>query len=78
MLGSPTRQAVNLARSYDARERKLQMQAQSRGEASGADEPAYVRMIGQLRTQAAALGAPVAKVPLPVPPMMPMVSPLRM
>ena len=47
MLGSPTRQAVNLARSYDARERKLQMQAQSRGEATGEDEPAYVRITAE-------------------------------
>ena len=62
MLGSPTRQAVNLARSYDARERRLQMQAQSRGEAPAGGEPSFVRMIGQLRTQAAALGAPVSKI----------------
>ena len=30
LLVSPTRQAVNLARSYDARERKLQAHAQAR------------------------------------------------
>ena len=62
MLVSPTRQAVNLARAYDARERKLQVQAQSRGEASEADEPAFVQVIEKLRVQAAALGAPVNKV----------------
>ena len=62
MLVSPTRQAVNLARAYDARERKLQVQAQSRGEAPEADEPAFVQVIEKLRVQAAALGAPVNKV----------------
>ncbi|MCR5576888.1 MAG: hypothetical protein K6F56_07760 [Oscillospiraceae bacterium] len=62
MLVSPTRQAVNLARSYDARERKLQAQAQARGEAQGEDEPSFVRVIEQLRVQAASLGAPVSKV----------------
>lgn len=62
MLVSPTRQAVNLARAYDARERKLQLQAQERGEAQGNAEPAFVRVIEQLRDQAAALGAPVNKV----------------
>ena len=62
MLVSPTRQAVNLARAYDARERKLQVQAQSRGEAPEADEPAFVQVIEKLRVQAAELGAPVNKV----------------
>ena len=62
MLVSPTRQAVNLARAYDARERKLQVQAQSRGEAPDAEEPAFVQVIEKLRVQAAALGAPVNKV----------------
>jgi hypothetical protein len=62
MLVSPTRQAVNLARAYDARERKLQNQAQERGEAQGNEEPAFVRVIEQLRAQAAELGAPTPKV----------------
>ena len=62
MLVSPTRQAVNLARAYDARERKLQLQAQERGEAKGNEEPAFVRVIEQLRVQTAALGAPTPKV----------------
>ena len=58
LLVSPTRQAVNLARSYDARERKLQAHAQARetGEAAE-DEPSYVQVIERIREQAASLGA---------------------
>ena len=53
---SPTRQAVNLARSYDAKERKLQVHTQSRGEVAGGDEPAFIQVIEELRTQAETLG----------------------
>ena len=42
LLVSPTRQAVNLARSYDARERKLQAHAQAREAGETAEEePSY-------------------------------------
>ncbi len=46
MLVSPTRQAVNLARAYDAKERKLQ---------SEEDIPAYLLVIEDLRQQATTL-----------------------
>ena len=57
LLVSPTRQAVNLARSYDARERKLQAHAQAR-EAGAAveEEPSFVQVIDRIRDQAASLG----------------------
>ena len=51
LLVSPTRQAVNLARAYDAKERRLQN--------DDTDEPAYLQVIEQLRRQAQAL-SPVA------------------
>jgi hypothetical protein len=51
LLVSPTRQAVNLARAYDAKERKLQE--------SGEDVPAHLLVIEELRRQAGAL-APAA------------------
>ena len=58
LLVSPTRQAVNLARSYDARERKLQAHAQAREAGETAEEePSFVQVIERIRDQAAALGA---------------------
>ena len=47
LLVSPTRQAVNLARAYDAKERRLQN--------DDTDAPAYLQVIEQLRRQAMAL-----------------------
>lgn len=47
MLVSPTRQAVNLARAYDARERRYQ--------GDDGEEPAYQIVIEDLRRQAGAL-----------------------
>ena len=63
LLVSPTRQAVNLARSYDAKERKLQVHTQSRaGEhIAEEDEPAFIKVIEEIRTQAEALGIAVPK-----------------
>ena len=61
LLGSPTRQAVVIARTYDAKERKLQVQAQARDEyaAPELDErPPFVLAIEQIAQQAAALAAP--------------------
>ena len=56
LLVSPTRQAVNLARSYDAKERKLQAHSQAREEGAHAEEePAFVQVIDRIREQAAAL-----------------------
>lgn len=52
LLVSPTRQAVNLARAYDARERKFQ-------EDDG-QEPAYQLVIEDIRRQAAMLTPPAA------------------
>ncbi len=63
MLVSPTRQAVNLARAYDARARKLEVHAQARGEEPETEEPAFVRVIENLRAQAAELGMHVNTVP---------------
>ena len=62
LMVSPTRQAVNLARAYDARERKLQTMTQSRTEGQAEEEPAFVRVIEQLRAQTAELGGPAGKV----------------
>ena len=63
LLVSPTRQAVNLARSYDAKERKLQAHSQAREAGETAEEePAYVQVIDRIREQAAALGAAAPKV----------------
>ncbi len=63
LLVSPTRQAVNLARAYDAGERKLQAQSKAREDgASAGEEPAFVQVIERLRDQAAALGAALPKV----------------
>ena len=63
LLVSPTRQAVNLARSYDAKERKLQVHTQSRaGEhIADEDEPAFIKVIEEIRSQAEALGIAVPK-----------------
>ena len=47
LLVSPTRQAVNLARAYDARERKYQ--------SDDGEEPAYQLVIEDLRRQAGTL-----------------------
>ena len=63
LLVSPTRQAVNLARAYDAGERKLQANSKAReGGASAGEEPAFVQVIERLQDQAAALGATLPKV----------------
>lgn len=56
ILVSPTRQAVIVARAYDAKERKLQVTAQSREssvpmEADG-EEPDYMKAIGAVRNEA--------------------------
>ena len=59
LLVSPTRQAVVLARSYDAKERKLQIESQSRDEDYQADPenvPAFVFIIDKTAQQAAELG----------------------
>ena len=56
ILVSPTRQAVIVARAYDAKERKLQVQAQAREDRSGreadGEEPAYLKAIGKVREEA--------------------------
>ena len=56
ILVSPTRQAVIVARAYDAKERKLQVQAQAREDRSGreadGEEPAYPKAIGKVREEA--------------------------
>lgn len=67
LLVSPTRQAVILARAYDAKERKLQVHTQPREDGGpaqdAADEaPAFVRAIETIREQAAALSVAVPKV----------------
>ena len=66
LLVSPTRQAVNLARAYDAKERKLQVHTQSRADDALAGEedalPAFVQIIEGLRDEAAALGVTAPKV----------------
>lgn len=56
-LGSPTRQAVALARAYNSKERKLQINSSSRADEAYADEdeeeiPAFVQIIEQLREEA--------------------------
>ena len=65
LLVSPTRQAVNLARAYDAKERKLQVHTQSRADDTLAGEedelPAFVQVIEALRAEAAALGVAAPK-----------------
>ena len=64
-LVSPTRQAVILARKYDARERKLQVHAQTRDEShmQPADEiPEFVTVIERLQQEAMALGVVIPPV----------------
>ena len=56
-LVSPTRQAVVIARAYNARERKLQVHAQSRDEGAQDDSADFVQAIYQVRSEA--LGAQV-------------------
>ena len=61
LLVSPTRQAVVLARTYDAKDRKLQVYSQSRDEyaAPETDEiPPFVLAIDKIARQAEALSAP--------------------
>lgn len=57
LLISPTRQAVVLARSYDAKERKLQMQSRSAEDADVEDVPSFVFVIDKIAKQAEELGA---------------------
>ena len=59
LLVSPTRQAVILARSYDAKERKLQMQSQSVETdyaTAPEDAPAFIFVIDKVAQQAEELG----------------------
>lgn len=51
-LVSPTRQAVVIARAYNARERKLQVHAQSRDENAQDDSADFVQAIYQVRSDA--------------------------
>ena len=51
-LVSPTRQAVVIARAYNARERKLQVHAQSRDENAQGDNAGFVQAILQVRSDA--------------------------
>ena len=47
-LFSPTRQAINVARVYNAKERKLQVEAQSRGDSAQQDvSPAFLLEINK-------------------------------
>ena len=60
LLVSPTRQAVVLARSYDAKERKLQIESRSMDEnfmPDPEDVPSFVFTIDKIAQQAAELGA---------------------
>ena len=60
LLVSPTRQAVVLARSYDAKERKLQIESRSMDEnfmPDPEDVPSFVFIIDKTAQQAAELGA---------------------
>ena len=55
LLVSPTRQAVVIARSYNAKERKLQVHAQSRedaGESEQGEAPQFVGVIDGIREEA--------------------------
>ena len=55
LLNSPTRQAVIIARAYNAKERKLSVQAQSgRGDAdvAGAEIPEFVEVINEIHEDA--------------------------
>lgn len=59
LLVSPTRQAVNLARAYDAKERRLQNDEE--------DAPAYLQVIEQIRRQAQALAPAAVRPEIPQP-----------
>lgn len=63
-LASPTRQAVQVARAYNAKERKLQVHAQSKNEDGleyDPDEvPDFVLAINKIALSAAQIAAPVA------------------
>lgn len=64
LLVSPTRQAVVLARSYDAKERKLQMQgAEVDYSADNANIPAFIFVIDKVAQQAAELGVRAEELP---------------
>ena len=55
VLGSPTRQAVNVARAYNAKERKLQVEAQTRevrAESGSQETPDYVLVINKIYQEA--------------------------
>ena len=54
LLVSPTRQAVNLARAYDGRDRSMQ--------GYGEDVPAYIEVIEDLRRQASSIAPAMPKV----------------
>ena len=54
LLVSPTRQAVNLARAYDGRDRSVQ--------GYGEDVPAYIEVIEDLRRQASSIAPAMPKV----------------
>lgn len=63
LLVSPTRQAVVIARSYNAKERKLQVHAQSREESETADDgdaPEFMGVIEGIREEALSRQAPKA------------------
>ncbi|MCI6487888.1 MAG: hypothetical protein MSA25_07495 [Clostridiales bacterium] len=51
-LASPTRQAVVIARAYNAKERKLQVHAQSRDENAAEGDADFVLAINQVRSDA--------------------------
>ena len=58
LLVSPTRQAVVLARSYDAKERKLQIESRSQDEnylSDPEDVPSFIFLIDKTAKQAAEL-----------------------
>lgn len=61
LLVSPTRQAVVIARSYNAKERKLQVHAQSREESEAADDgdaPEFIGVIEGILEEALSRQAP--------------------
>ena len=61
LLVSPTRQAVVIARSYNAKERKLQVHAQSREESETASDgaaPEFMGVIESIREEALSRQAP--------------------
>lgn len=63
-LGSPTRQAVMLARAYNSKERKLQINSTSRADelyVNGDETPAFVQVMERLREEAEERGLLSAK-----------------